>query len=87
MCTQAQANDTTIALGIWKRYLPNTELDRPDILGKLYKEFGSYKFTNLVEEAGAVGVGNIAELVNLYGKMQHSGDIRWPRAKRLELGY
>lgn len=71
------------ALGIWKRYRPDKEIDRPDILASLYKEMGGFRFTNLVEETAAVGVDNILALVKLYGEMQRNGNIIKPRAQRM----
>lgn len=74
--------DAVTALGVWKRYRPEIELERPDILGKLYKEMGGFKFTNLVEEASAEGIDDIESLVRLYGEMLRSGDIMKPRGQR-----
>lgn len=74
--------DVAAALGVWKRYRQEIEIERADILGKLYKEMGGFKFTNLVEEASAEGIDDIESLVRLYGEMLRSGDIMKPRGKR-----
>lgn len=70
------------ALGIWKHYNPNTDLGHVDILGAYYEMLGSFKFTNLAEEAAHLGINKMLDLLDLCRKMEQNGDINYTQTQR-----